>query len=192
MDIDRSDAEAALAEIRSAEQRIREALRSRGAAYPLVIWGVVLFIGYTVTQFHAYLPDSAIHWTWIILSVAGNAIGWTIGLRAAKKFRHPLEWRIHALWILFLLYGILFAFFVHPTDGTEVSLLVLMFVTLWMGVMGLWLEPVMVGVSLSVAALAVFGYVVLLDWFFLWLAILGGGTLFGSGLFLLRRRSSHG
>jgi hypothetical protein len=49
-------------------------------------------------------------------------------------------------------------------------------------------KPSMLWISLIFTGLMLFGYLVLPDYFFLWLAIVGGGAMIGSGLFLLSGR----
>jgi hypothetical protein len=184
MDINPSEAESALASIRQTEDQMRKALNASGGAYQLIIWGVILMIGYTMNQFADRMPVAVVAGTWIAISVLGNALSLAISLRMARKFHHPLGARIGALWPIFILFGCLGAFFVHPSGPREINLLAYLFAMLWMAVMGLWVKLPLLWISLTFTGLMVFGYLVLPDYFFLWLAIVGGGAMIGSGLFL--------
>jgi hypothetical protein len=186
MNISPVEAESALASIRRSEDQMRKALSASGGAYQIIIWGVIMMIGYTLNQFADRLPLAWVVGPWIVLSVIGNVLCVAIGIWNGRKFRHPLGARIGALWPVFILFGFIAAFFIHPAGPREINLLVYLMVMLWLAVMGLWLNLSLLWVSLAFTGLTLFGYFVLPDYFFLWLAIVGGGTMVGSGLLLLR------
>jgi hypothetical protein len=54
-------------------------------------------------------------------------------------------------------------------------------------VTGLWLEHFMVWLGLVVTALTVIGLFLLPSYFYIWMAVVGGGTLAGTGLFIRNR-----
>jgi len=186
MNISPSDAESALAAIRESESQMRKTLGASGGAYPIIIWGVIMAIGYTLNQFADRLPAAWVAGPWIVMSVLGNIFSIAISIRVGRKIRHPMAARIGSLWVVFLVFGLIGALVVHPSDPREINLLVYLLVMLWLAVMGLWLRLSLLWISLAVTGLLVFGYLVLPDYFFLWLAIVGGGTMIGSGLLLLR------
>jgi hypothetical protein len=189
MKITPSEAESALASIRESELQMRRTLSESGGAYQIIIWGVIMMIGYTLNQFADRLPLAWVVGPWIVLSVAGNLLCIAIGVWNSRKFRHPMAARIGALWPVFILFGAVGAFFVHPAGPREINLLVYLMVMLWLAVMGLWVNLPLLWVSLAFTGLTLFGYFVLPDYFFLWLAIVGGGTMVGSGWLLLRGRN---
>jgi hypothetical protein len=189
MNIDRSAAESALASIREAENQMNRALSASGGAYQMIIWGAVMMVGYTLNQFADRLPAALVAGPWIVMSTLGNILSVTVGVRRARKFHNPYGARLGFLWVVFLLFGVVGAFFVHPTDPREINLLAYMLSMLWMAAMGLWVDLRLLWVSLAFTALMLFGYLVLPDYFYLWLAIVGGGALIGSGLLLLRGRA---
>lgn len=188
MNISPSDAESALASIRETETHMRKALNASGGAYQIIIWGAIMAIGYTLNHFADRLPLAWVAGPWIVMSVLGNILSVVISIRMGRMFRHPMAARIGSLWAVFLVFGLIGAFFVHPSDPREINLLIYLLVMLWLAVMGLWLRLSLLWISLAVTGLLVFGYFVLPNYFFLWLAIVGGGTMIGSGLLLLRGR----
>ncbi|MBN1440402.1 MAG: hypothetical protein JW929_13420 [Anaerolineales bacterium] len=189
MDIDRSAAESALASIREAENQMNRAQSASGGAYQMIIWGTVMMIGYTLTQFADRLPVALVAGPWIVMSTLGNILSVMVNVRRARKFLNPYGARLGFLYAVFLLFGVVGAFFVHPSDPREINLLVYLMTMLWMAAMGLWVDLRLLWVSLAFTALMLFGYLVLPDYFFLWLALVGGGALIGSGLLLLRGRA---
>ncbi len=188
MEIKPSEAESALASIRETEEQMRKALNASGGGYQLFIWGVIILIGYTLNQFADRLPMVAIAGTWIVMSVLGNIVSVMMSIRMARKFHSPLGARIGAMLPIFILFGAIGAFFVHPAGPREINLLIYLLVMLWMAMMGLWVKLSMLWISLIFTGLMLFGYAVLPEYFFLWLAIVGGGAMIGSGLFLISGR----
>jgi hypothetical protein len=186
MNISPFEAESALASIRETENHMRKAMNASGGGYQLIIWGVVLMVGYTLNQFADRLPLAFIIGTWIVLSVLGNTVSIVINIRRSRKFHSPYGARLGAIWGIFILFGFIGAFFVHPAGPREINLLVYLMVMLGLAVTGLWVDLTLLWISLVFTGLMLFGYVVLPDYFFLWLAIVGGGSMIGSGLLLLR------
>jgi hypothetical protein len=189
MNIDRSEAESALASIREIENQMNKAMSASGGAYQIIAWGGIMMIGYTLNQFADRLPVALVAGPWIVMSILANILSVTISVRRARKFHNPYGARLGFLWAVFLLFGLVGAFFVHPSDPREINLLVYLLTMLWMAVMGLWVDLRLLWISLAFTALMLFGYLVLPDYFFLWLAIVGGGAMIGSGLLLLRGRA---
>ncbi|MGB7537874.1 MAG: hypothetical protein WBM17_04985 [Anaerolineales bacterium] len=188
MNVNPTEAEKALASIRETEDQMRRTLGASGGAYQIIIWGVIMAIGYTLNQFADKLGVVLVAVPWIVMSVAGNILCAVISIRMGRKFHHPMAARIGFLWVVFVLFGAIGAIFIHPTDPREINLLIYLLVMLWLAVMGLWVRLPLLWISLAVTGLLVFGYFVLPDYFFLWLAIVGGGTMIGSGMLLLRGR----
>jgi hypothetical protein len=192
MNIEPSEAESALAAVRAADAQMRRALNAYGAAYHFIVWGVIWLIGFTISHFATRLPTPVAIWSWPVLDSIGMVCSWTIGIRMSKTFRNPVGSRIGWLWILFIFYGVLGVFFVHPAGSQEATLLLIFFVMLWMSVMGLWLNSALMWAGLAVTGLSLLGYFVLPGYFFLWMAFLGGGMMIGTGIFLLRGGGENG
>jgi hypothetical protein len=188
MNISPSEAEAALASIQESENQMRKELSRMGGGYQILMWGVVMAIGYTLNQFAPHLPEALVAGVWIVMVTINTILSTLLNIRMRQIFHHPMASRIGALWFVFFLFGAIGSFFIHSTDPREINLLAYLLVMLWMAVMGLWVRLPLLWISLAVTGLLVFGYIVLPDYFFLWLAIVGGGTMICSGLFLLSGR----
>jgi hypothetical protein len=186
MKISPSEAQSALADIRAADQQMQQSLNSWGAAYHFLVWGGVCLIGFSITQFHSLFPDAFLAGSWVVLNLIGMLGSWIIALRMRHKFHFSVGPRIAILWPLFVLFGVLEAFFVHPNDGREITMMIMIFNMLWMAVLGLWVNNILLWAALILTGFSLFGYVVFPDYFYLWMAFLIGGTLIGSGLYILR------
>lgn len=189
MNIDHSAAESALASIREAENQMNRALSASGGAYQMIIWGAVMVVGYTLNHFADRLPVALVAGPWIVMSTLGNILSVIVSVQRSRKFHNPYGARLGLLYVVFILFGGVAAFFVHPSDPREINLLAYLLVMLWMASMGLWVDLRLLWISLTFTSLMLFGFLVLPDYFFLWLAIVGGGALIGSGLLLVRGRS---
>ena len=188
MDISPSEAEKTLASIRETDDQMRKAMNASGGGYQMLIWGIIMLIGYSLNQFADHLTVAIVAGTWIALSVVGNTFSVVMSIRMARKFHSPLGSRIGTMLPIFILFGVIAAFFVNPAGPREINLLIYLLVMLWLAMMGLWVKLSMLWISLIFTGLMLFGYTVLPDYFFLWLAIVGGGAMIGSGLFLISGR----
>ena len=74
MKISHNAAESALASIREAENQMNRALSASGGAYQMIIWGVVMMVGYTLNQFADRLPVALVAGPWIVMSTLGNIL----------------------------------------------------------------------------------------------------------------------
>ncbi len=187
MNIDPKEAGEALQAIQITEQKMTRDQNAWGAGYHLIVWGVICMIGFTISQFNALLPVVIGRSAWIVLNVVGNIISWSIGLRMRYKFQNAFGVRIAFLWVLFVAFGVMGAFFVHPFNPQEITLLLLLLINLWLAVMGLWLNLTMLWEALAFTAVMLAGYFWLPEYFFLCLALLGGGLMVAAGWLVIRK-----
>jgi len=160
----------------------------------LVLWGVIWIAGFTAEQFvpHAYR-------LWLALDVVGITISLVLGFRSGKgPAQGPGPGRIGASWLILFGYAVLWCYLLVPSgvlDGSgwaaygpvlerKTALLWVTVCMLAYVIMGLWLDRFLLwlGVLVTVAALA--GFFFVQPYFFLWVAITGGGSLVVSGLFI--------
>ncbi|HWQ45481.1 MAG TPA: hypothetical protein VN376_01370 [Longilinea sp.] len=187
MNIDPSEAGEALKAIRLTEQKLTQDQNAWGGGYHLIVWGVICMIGFTISQFNASLPAVIGRWAWITLNIVGNIISWSIGFRMRTKFQNTFGIRIALLWVLFVAFGVLAAFFVHPANPQELTILLLLIINLWLAVMGLWLNLTMLWESLAFTVCMLAGYYLIPEYFFLCLAVVCGGIMILAGVFAIRK-----
>ncbi len=200
MDISREEAQASLSQVQDVVERTKKMIAYGGGDVLFVIWGVIWVMGYLGTHFlsSAGMPWARmIHWLWIVLVLSGIIISVIVG-RRNMSVKSPVGKRLGLFWFLLYAYvniGIVLMSPFIKVQGAEesamfwvrygaIAAIVPMFAYV---VMGLWLDNFMVWIGLGVTALTVFGVYLLQPYFYVWMAVTGGGTLIGTGFFIRKR-----
>ena len=184
MKVSAPEALEALAAVRAVQARTRRALALAGGGQILMIWGLVWLIGYLGTHVLPWHTAGRLWGAVDLLGIGGTIV---VVMRSAPSVRDPMGPRIGLLWISLLLFGGLWIWVAQPTSCSQVGFLLATFAMFGYVVMGLWLDMVFLVIGLTVTAVAALGYILFQPLFNLWMAFLGGGTLFGSGVYILRR-----
>jgi hypothetical protein len=188
MKISTSDAEEALAAIQVIMQKARRSISSSGAYAFFIIWGMVWLIGFLGNQF---LPVTIIRYIWLGIDLLGGLASWVIGSRMNRNVRPAAGAvqgkRIAWFWILLCLYAVAAIGVAWPLDVKQIALFIILFVlTGWMA-MNLLFSFGSAWPTLAITALALAGYFLAPDYFYLLMAILGGGGLIVFGLYIRSR-----
>lgn len=184
MKVSAPEARQALEAVRAVQERTRRALALAGGGEILMIWGVVWLVGYLGGYVFSYSVAGRI---WAVVDVLGVLATLAVVARSRHRFADPLGPRIGALWLCLAVFAGLWIWVAAPSTGAEVGFLAATFAMFGYVVMGLWLDLVFLVVGLAVTAIATASFLWFRPDFDLWMALLGGGTLFGSGLYVLRR-----
>jgi hypothetical protein len=188
MNISHNEAEEALAAIQTMAQKTRHSIAGGSAHISLIITGIVWLIGFTATQF---LTAPLIVWIWIVTSIVGSALATFMGIRTGKRVRIASSAvtgkRIAIFWALLTLFAAAIIAVAHPTDGKQITLLIILFAMIGQMGMGLLLSFSATWWTVPVAAVALIGYFLAPDWFYLWMGLLGGGVMVILGLYIRRR-----
>lgn len=178
------EARQALAAVRAVQDRARRSLSLAGGGEILMIWGLVWLVGYLANYVTSYPLAGRI---WVAVDAIGLVATLVVVGRSQGRFADPLGPRIGALWLSLVVFAFLWLWAAAPLDGTQIGFLAATFAMFGYVVMGLWLDLVFLAVGLGVTAIAAAGFVWFRADFDLWMALLGGGTLLGSGLYVRRR-----
>jgi hypothetical protein len=188
MNISPSEAEEALAAIQMMAKKTRQSIASGGTYVTLIVTGIVWLVGFTCTQF---LPGDIVGYIWTGLAIFGGILGTVWGFRLGKRFRSPLmaatAKRVGLFWLFLIFYAIAMIAIAWPLDGKQLTVLIVLFALIGHLSMGLLLSFAAVWWPLPISALAVAGYFLLPDMFYLWMAILGGGGMIALGLYIRYR-----
>jgi hypothetical protein len=185
MNISPDEAEQALDAIQKMTQKTRHSIANSGVYITLIATGCVWLIGFTATQF---LTGDIVIYIWIAASLLGVALATLLGFRMGRRVRSPetpvMAKRIGLFWLFLILYGIATILIARPTDGKQTTMLIILFIMLGQLAMGLVFSFASTWWALLISALALVGYFLLPAYFYLWVAILGGGTMIILGLYI--------
>ncbi len=192
MNITPTDAREALSAADDAVQSVKRAV-DRQASRIVLIWGVVYLLA----------PLSMYIWPrWGIIPhqlLLIGAIGFSIyDTRRNSLVSGPSSWRIGGLWWLTFAFGWIWFLILSPATFQDpaanadaimrqmwaygVSLAMFVYI-----IMGLWIGRLYVVTGLAVTCFTVLGLLWLGEWYWLWCAITGGGTLLAAGFWLRRQ-----
>jgi hypothetical protein len=188
MNISPNEAEEALAAIQSMMKKTRRTISSSGAYLFLIVWGVVWLLGFLGSQF---LPQDIGGYAWMILDTLGWILSAVIGIRMGRAVRSSSSVtsgkRIGIFWLLLFVYAIATVAISWPADGKQLAMYIILFVIVGWLAMGLLLSFYSIWPGLVITALALVGYFLLPDIFYLWMAVLGGGGMIALGLYIRSR-----
>ena len=182
MPIDKSEAAAALDDIASIVERVKQSTFYRNAAAILVMWGVLVACGYLVT----YLMPARGGMIWTALHIAGT--GGTIALLRRQRLHEgrAADLRALAALALFFGFGLLWSVVFGRMGAREMGAF---WPTLFMfgyTLAGLWFGRAFIALGLTITALTVAGYVWAGPLFEPYMAIVDGGGLILCGLWMRR------
>jgi len=176
--------------IRQIMEQARRASDGFGGWF-MVLWGVIWFLGFTGTHILLHLQrEQAINWLWTPLNTLGILGSVWLGIRMAQRARTKSS----TLWAPLLLYWLALAAFDGVliwqlrlyTNGLYVALLIVLTIALGYIQFGLFTHWSISVIGLFLGLLAVVLATWLPAYFNLGIAVLGGGTLIGGGLWVLR------
>jgi hypothetical protein len=185
MNISPDEAEEALAAIQKMSQKTRQSVATSGGYIFLIITGLVWLIGFLATQF---LPGEIVPYVWVGVSLLGSALAVVLGNRMGRRVRGAstasYTKRIITFWLLLIFYAVAVMAVVRPADGKEMTMLIILFIMLGQMAMGLLFSFASTWWALPITALALVGYFLFPDIFYLWMGILVGGGMIVLGLYI--------
>jgi hypothetical protein len=188
------EARAALAEAERAFQQTRVAIVQGPSAPLLILWGSIWMIADLTTQFYA--PAMLAIWLPLDL-IGGGGTWWIVAHRRVKVGRHG-NWRYGAFWGVLFFYAALWTNLLVPVSWPQNAHDWATFEPVFRRITayyhtipmfayvlgGLFIGRFFVILGALVTALIVIGFCFIHDYFYLWMAITGGGSLIISGVFI--------
>ena len=172
--------------IRQMMQMTRHTIQRAGAGQFMVLWGVVWLLGFGGQQF---LSPVASGWTWMVLDLLGGVGSVVLGARLGRRMQSRVGGRVGLWWLALLAYGVLLVWVLKLSAANQVTLVITLFAAMGYVLTGIMLSGMITLLGVLLTLLALLGYYFLPAYFSLWMAIFGGGTLIGSGLWVMRRWS---
>jgi hypothetical protein len=176
----------ALKEADATERRSFEAYSYSQTAPHCFVWGTVWFLGYGAEALApiAHPKWMWLGWWWLALSMSGALASMMIGLRQGSR-RNSKSWRMGALFGIMWFFTLALFQIMSPRELQIAAYFPLAFSAIYTAI-GLWLglRYILVGVFMAVATLGAYYY--LREYFLLWMALVGGGSLLLTGLWMRR------
>ncbi len=190
----REEARAALATVDEVLKQTRTALAHGPTAPMLILWGAIWMIADLTTQFH----PAAMQWLWLVLDVVGMAASWWLAARHKVKVKRPGMWRFGVCWLILFAYAGLWGWmlvdpawpqtasqwYVFEPEFRHLSAYAHTVPMFAYVIMGLWLGRFLTILGLVVTVLVVAGLYLAPHYYYVWLAVAGGGSLILSGIFI--------
>jgi hypothetical protein len=185
--ISQEDAQASLSTVHDVINQTNRAIASTYANPALMLWGALWVIAFTASHFyytyafHIFMAMAAVGGagTFLIFRIFhSNA---PVKEASSKK----MGWRIGVFWILLIVYVTIWLSLLAPFDGIQCNAFICTAAMFAYIVMGLWFgSHFMIVLGLAVTAATLVGYYLLIDYYCLWMAAMGGGAIFGTGLYI--------
>jgi hypothetical protein len=188
MNISPNEAEEALAAIQRMTQKTRHSIANSGAYIFLIVTGIIWLVGYLANQF---LTGEIVGYIWTGISLLGIALAILLGMRMGPRVRGPstnaTAKRAGIFWFLLVLYGMAAIAVAHPTDAKQVTMFIILFLMIGQLAMGMLFSFASVWWALPITAMALMSYFLLPGFFYLCMAILGGGGMIVLGVYIRLR-----
>ena len=188
MNISPDEAKEALDAVQKVMRRTRHLIANSGFHIFLIVTGAIWIAGFLANQF---LSDQASLLVWIGMSVLGSILSVILGRRADKRVCGPSPAlylkRILFFWLVLAAFCLAVIAVTRPADGNELTMLIVLFILLGQFSMGLLFSFSSTWWSLPIAALALAGYFLMAEYFYLWMALLVGGSMIALGFFIRLR-----
>ena len=188
MDLTPTEAQQALEAIQAVAKRTQRVIANSGAYAFLIIWGFVWLIGFSANHFFS---GPTVGYIWMALDTLGGVLSVVMGIRFGRVIRSgsgaKAGRRIGYFWLLLFLYCLLLLVVVSPLDMKEGAMVIVLFVMIGWIAMGLLLSATSIWWALVITAVALLGYYLLPSYFYLWMAILGGGGMILLGFYIRNR-----
>jgi hypothetical protein len=170
--------------------KTKKAIASSYANPSLIMWGILWIIAYTITHFY-YIYAFYIFMSMAVVGGVGTAV--IVGIfRSKAPIREVSSQkygrRVTALWIFLCIYIVVWLFLLTPFTGIQCNAFICTVAMFAYIIMGLWFESrFMIVLGLVVTGATLIGFYHMREYYCLWMAFVGGGTLFGTGMYIRLR-----
>jgi hypothetical protein len=152
------------------------------------LWGAIWLVGFSLNDFF----PNYINLVWIPLDILGIACGTYLATRNPHAVDEPGLSKMNQTWRWLGSIFAIMAFFVavqlvmQPTEERQVVSLMMLIVSMFYVLRGLWGSPRMGWTGIALAALTTFGFYEVHSHYDLWMAVVGGVSLILAGFWLRR------
>jgi hypothetical protein len=189
MDISEKEAQDSLEQIQAVSTHTRKTIAASYDSAVLMMWGLIGILGFLGTHFF-------LGWVWPIwmgLSgigcIATLVFSWS-QFRSANPVKIPasekIGWRIFWFWSLLFVYIFLWLSILKPLHGIQINAFICTTIMFAYIVTGLWFKcyyMLWLGIGVTCTTLVGF-YLIPTGYYCFWMALTGGGAIFGTGLYI--------
>ena len=186
MDVSPEQAREALASIEKITRQTRKAIAESGGGRMLIIWGIIWVIGFIGTHYWQNTGYEGL--LWMVLNITGAVLTYLNARKTSQRVRQAGESRLGYFWLAIILYAALFLLIQPTIDPRQVVMVFVLMSMLGYVLMGIWLKASVIGwTGVVTTAASLISYLLFSEIFFLLMALFGGGTLIGAGLYISRK-----
>ena len=178
-----------LKEINRTSQRSAQAFSYASASPYFILWGCIWMVGYGGSE--ALRHTTGAHWSgtvWSTLTILGGVGCTLIGRRqAATRSVEGRATNLRLLMSMAVIFGFMFALFAaigRPANPVASGAIAPLVVAMFYALLGVWKGVRFLVAGAALAALTLGGMFWLPQYFLLWMAAVGGGSLVLVGLWL--------
>jgi len=190
MNVTPEEAQEALAAIQQTTVKTRRGLAQY--AYQQIVWGLLWFVGFLVSQF---VQPAVLNWVWIAVPIVGAIGSAIVSISQGRRMRVTpdsrlafISSRVGIFFPILYVFGVMWFVIFQPLNALQIALFWITLVMFSYVVAGAWLRtPLLIGIGVGVTVMSLLGYYLLPGYFYLWSALFAGGTLLGSGIYILLR-----
>lgn len=189
MNVSREEAAQALDDIGKAGERIIQLKSYHNGAPHFIVWGLVWLFANSVSQFWPEQQKLA----WPVGVAVGVIASMTLGFFQSRQYARGTQASKKERWIssrLGATGGVMFAFIfcivaiARPESSRELNAMISVFFPFMYMACGVWVGWRLFVIGLVTAAGIVAGYVLIDDYYWLWMGVFGGGSLIAGGIWL--------
>jgi hypothetical protein len=171
----------ALLDVRRAQHRLSILRGYEYGAPHFLVWGCVWAIGYASSAL--WPSDAGV--IWLVLDALG-LLGGLLIVRATPTdgTRSARSWRFLAAGAAITAFIVATYYVMAPNSGPQFGAFPALVLALFYVLVGIWRGPRWAVVGLAVGGLTVVGYGLFREYFMLWMAVLGGGSLLLTGFWM--------
>ncbi len=200
MEISKQQAQDSLNQIENVAVQTRRKIAASSAGPILIIWGTIWFVAYLGTYLSYFFEWKEYHLqmgnrisasfviaslVWPVLIVIGVAASWFIATRKAPT-RNVHNKRLGLTWLILFVYSNVWLVLLAPWNEYQISAFAASLPMFAYIIMGLWMDRFLLWLGVVVTLLIIAGFFLFHfhPLFWLWMAVLGGGTLAGTGFYI--------
>ena len=181
MTLSPDEAREALDQVEAGRKAARLALRRNSGHLHMWIWGTFWVV--VPIAFH-FSEAFAARFTWVFALVGACASAYVGRFVEGSRIRKPFNPRFGALGLLLAAYAVAWILLLGSSDSKTIYAYFCTVSMFGYVVAGLWFDIYLVWVGLAATVLTFAGYYLFNPWFWIWMAIAGGGTLIGTGFYV--------